>query len=145
MSQFGSGIFVGGNSGNSFLPSGYSSSSYDSMKDKGAFDYDIDFGQKKEKSRYSKFSDALAAANKYKSETDYKAEKESKEKSNRAAQRNTLKLDDNTSVMEGYTDPGFRLEGVKGRSVLGTVGALVSPFAPITGQAIGAVGGLTGI
>ena len=90
-------------------------------------------------------NDALAAANKYKSETDYKAEKESKEKSNRAAQRNTLKLDDNTSVMEGYTDPGFRLEGVKGRSVLGTVGALVSPFAPITGQAIGAVGGLTGI
>ena len=96
-------------------------------------------------SRRNKFREALMAASKYKSQTDYKAEKESKEKEKRAAQRNTLKLDDNTSVMEGYTDPGFRLEGVKGRSVLGTVGALVSPFAPITGQAIGAVGGLTGI
>lgn len=92
----------------------------------------------------NKFREALMAASKYKSETDYKAEKESKEKEKRAAQRNTMKIDDNTSVMEGYTDPGFRVEGVKGRSLLGTVGAVVTPFAPLTGQAIGAVGNLTG-
>jgi hypothetical protein len=95
-------------------------------------------------SRRNKFREALMAASKYKSETDYKAEKESKEKEKRAAQRNTMKIDDNTSVMEGYTDPGFRVEGVKGRSLLGTVGAVVTPFAPLTGQAIGAVGNLTG-
>jgi hypothetical protein len=92
----------------------------------------------------NKFREALMAASKYKSETDYKAEKESKEKEKRAAQRNTMKIDDNTSVMEGYTDPGFTLQGQKGRSLLGTVGAVVTPFAPLTGQAIGAVGNLTG-
>jgi len=92
----------------------------------------------------NKFREALMAASKYKSETDYKAEKESEEKEKRAAQRNTMKISDDASVMEGYTDPGFTLQGQKGRSILGTVGAVVTPFAPLTGQAIGAVGNLTG-
>ena len=92
----------------------------------------------------NKFREALMAASKYKSETDYKAEKESEEKEKRAAQRNTMKISDDASVMEGYTDPGFTLQGQKGRSLLGTVGAVVTPFAPLTGQAIGAVGNLTG-
>ncbi len=92
----------------------------------------------------NKFREALMAASKYKSETDYKAEKESEEKEKRAAQRNTMKISDDASVMEGYTDPGFRIEGQKGRSLLGTVGAAITPFAPLTGQAIGAVGNLTG-
>ena len=94
--------------------------------------------------RRNKFREALMAASKYKSETDYKAEKESEEKEKRAAQRNTMKISDDASVMEGYTDPGFTLQGQKGRSLLGTVGAVVTPFAPLTGQAIGAVGNLTG-
>ena len=94
--------------------------------------------------RRNKFREALMAASKYKSETDYKAEKESEEKEKRAAQRNTMKISDDASVMEGYTDPGFTLQGQKGRSILGTVGAVVTPFAPLTGQAIGAVGNLTG-
>ena len=55
-----------------------------------------------------------------------------------------MKISDDASVMEGYTDPGFTLQGQKGRSLLGTVGAVVTPFAPLTGQAIGAVGNLTG-
>jgi len=92
----------------------------------------------------NRFRDALMAASKYKSETDYKAEKESEEKEKKANQRNTMKISDDASVMEGYTDPGFTLQGQKGRSILGTVGAVVTPFAPLTGQAIGAVGNLTG-
>ena len=92
----------------------------------------------------NKFREALMAASKYKSETDYKAEKEAEIKEKKANQRNTMKISDDASVMEGYTDPGFTLQGQKGRSLLGTVGAVVTPFAPLTGQAIGAVGNLTG-
>ena len=92
----------------------------------------------------NRFRDALMAASKYKSETDYKAEKEAEIKEKKANQRNTMKISDDASVMEGYTDPGFTLQGQKGRSILGTVGAVVTPFAPLTGQAIGAVGNLTG-
>ena len=94
--------------------------------------------------RRNKFREALMAASKYKSETDYKAEKEAEIKEKKANQRNTMKISDDASVMEGYTDPGFTLQGQKGRSILGTVGAVVTPFAPLTGQAIGAVGNLTG-
>ncbi len=144
MSQFGSGIFVGGNSGNSFMPSG--SSSYDYMEGIGAFDNkkEIDFGQKKEKSRYSKFSDALASANAYRQKTKEKAEIEDSVKNKDGKETKGFKISPDTTVVEGYMDPGYTIPGQKGRSVLGTVGALVSPFAPITGQAIGAVGGLTG-
>ena len=92
----------------------------------------------------NRFRDALMAASKYKSQTDYNAEKESEIKEKKANQRNTMKISDDASVMEGYTDPGFTLQGQKGRSILGTVGAVVTPFAPLTGQAIGAVGNLTG-
>jgi len=94
--------------------------------------------------RRNKFREALMAASKYKSETDYKAEKESEEKEKRAAQRNTMKISDDASVMEGYTDPGFTLQGQKGRSILGPVGAAVGVFNPALGAGIGAVGNLTG-
>ena len=92
----------------------------------------------------NKFREALMAASKYKSETDYKAKKESEEKEKRAAQRNTMKISDDASVMEGYTDPGFTLQGQKGRSILGPVGAAVGVFNPALGAGIGAVGNLTG-
>lgn len=145
MSQFGSGIFVGGNSSNSFLPSG--GSSYDSMKAIGAFDNEkeIDFGQKKQ-SRYSRFSDALASANAYKQKAKDEAiiDASIKGKDDDKGTKG-FKISPDTTVVEGYMDPGYTIPGQKGRSLLGTVGAFVSPFAPITGQAIGAVGGLTGI
>ena len=57
----------------------------------------------------NKFREALMAASKYKSQTDYKAEKEAEEKEKKAAQRTTMKISDDASVMEGYTDPGFTL------------------------------------
>jgi len=94
--------------------------------------------------RRNKFREALMAASKYKSETDYKAEKEAEIKEKKANQRNTMKISDDASVMEGYTDPGFTLQGQKGRSILGPVGAAVGVFNPALGAGIGAVGNLTG-
>ena len=94
------------------------------------------------RTRKDKFRDALVAASKYKDQTDYKARKEAKEKA--AAQRQTMKISDDISVMEGYTDPGFTLEGQKGRSILGPVGAAVGVFNPGLGAGISAVGNLTG-
>ena len=93
-------------------------------------------------SRKNKFRDALMAASKYKDQTDYKARKEAQEKEK--AQTATMKISDDISVMEGYRDPGFTLEGQKGRSILGPVGAAVGVFNPAVGAGISAVGNLTG-
>ena len=90
----------------------------------------------------NKFRDPLIAASKYKDQTDYKARKEAKEKA--AAERKTMKISDDISVMEGYTDPGFTLQGQQGRSLLGPVGAAVGVFNPGLGAGISAVGNLTG-
>ena len=90
----------------------------------------------------NKFRDALVAASKYKDQTDYKARKEAKEKA--AAERQTMKISDDISVMEGYTDPGFTLQGQQGGSLLGPVGAAVGVFNPGLGAGISAVGNLTG-
>jgi len=92
----------------------------------------------------NKFRDALVAASKYKDQTDYKARKEAEEKEKQAAQRQTMKISDDISVMEGYTDPGFTLQGQQGRSLLGPVGAAVGVFNPAVGAGISAVGNLTG-
>ena len=92
--------------------------------------------------RRNRFRDALVAASKYKDQTDYKARKEAKEKA--AAERQTMKISDDISVMEGYTDPGFTLQGQQGRSLLGPVGAAVGVFNPGLGAGISAVGNLTG-
>ena len=92
----------------------------------------------------NKFRDALIAASKYKDQTDYKARKEAEEKEKQAAQRQTMKISDDISVMEGYTDPGFTLQGQQGRSLLGPVGAAVGVFNPAVGAGISAVGNLTG-
>ena len=94
------------------------------------------------KPRRNRYRDAVDAASKFKDTTDYKARKEAKEKE--AAQRATMKISDDISVMEGYTDPGFTLEGQKGRSILGPVGAAVGVFNPGLGAGISAVGNLTG-
>ena len=94
--------------------------------------------------RKNKFRDALVAASKYKDQTDYKARKQAEEKEKQAAQRQTMKISDDISVMEGYTDPGFTLQGQQGRSLLGPVGAAVGVFNPGLGAGISAVGNLTG-
>ena len=94
------------------------------------------------KSRRNRYRDAVDAASKFKDTTDYKARKEAKE--NQAAQRQTMKISDDISVMEGYTDPGFTLEGQKGTrgGILGTIGSAVGGYAfgPLGGQIGGAIG-----
>ena len=92
----------------------------------------------------NKFRDALMAASKYKQQTDYKAQKEAQEKEKAAAQRQTMKISDDVSVMEGYTDPGFTVQGQQGRSLLGPIGAAVGIFNPMVGAGISAAGNLTG-
>ena len=94
--------------------------------------------------RKNKFRDALVAASKYKDQTDYKARKEAEEKEKQAAQRQTMKISDDISVMEGYTDPGFTLQGQQGTSLLGPIGAAVGIFNPMVGAGISAAGNLTG-
>ena len=94
------------------------------------------------KPRRNRYRDAVDAASKFKDTTDYKARKEAKEKE--AAQRQTMKISDDISVMEGYTDPGFTLEGQKGTrgGILGTIGSAVGGYAfgPLGGQIGGAIG-----
>ena len=94
--------------------------------------------------RYSKFSDALAAAAKYRQKAKDKAIIEKKVKDDDDG-TSGFKISDDAFVVEGYRDPGYTIPGQQGTSILGTVGAGLTPFFPVTGQAIGAVGSLTGI
>jgi hypothetical protein len=140
------GIFVG-SGGTSFTQPGLGSGSSFGIDYEDYPTYDINYGQKKEKSRYSKFSDALASASAYRDRAKDKAIIDASVGKNKDDDKGTkgFKISPDTTVVEGYMDPGYTIPGQKGRSLLGTVGAFVSPFAPITGQAIGAVGNLTGI
>ena len=55
-------------------------------------------------------------------------------------QRGSFKVSDDTTVMPGYTDPGFTLQGVQGRSFGGLIGT-------VAGAALGGplgVGAMTG-
>ena len=112
---------------------------YDAFKDSPQVDYNP---PEKKKTRKDRYRDAVDAATKFKDTTDYKARREAKEKE--AAQRQTMKISDDISVMEGYTDPGFTLEGQKGTrgGKLGTVGSAVGGYAfgPLGGQIGGAIG-----
>ena len=96
------------------------------------------------KPRRNRFRDAVDAASKFKSTTDYKARKEAKEKENARAQRATMKISDDISVMEGFTDEPFTLQGQKGTrgGILGTVGSAVGGYfgGPLGGQIGGAIG-----
>ena len=99
-------------------------------------------GSSKSGGKRNRFRDAVDAASKFKSTTDYKARKEAKEKE--AAQRQTMKIADDISVMEGYTDPGFTLQGQQGTRgrILGGIGSAVGGF--IGGPVGGQVGGMIG-
>lgn len=102
------------------------------------------FSGTQKRTRKDKFRDALEAATKFKSQTDYKAKKEADEKENAAASRATLKVAPDISVMEGYTDPGFVIqgqEGTRGR-ILGGIGSAIGGYAfgPLGGQVGGMIG-----
>ena len=103
------------------------------------------FKTSEKKSRYNKFSDALAAAAGYKQKARAEAEAK-KDVEDEDDEKNTqgFKISPDATVIEGYRDPGYTIAGQPGRSFLGPLGNAVSIFAPVTGQAISAVGGLTG-
>ena len=96
------------------------------------------------KPRRNRFRDAVDAASKFKETTDYKARKEAKEKESARAQRATMKIADDISVMEGFTDEPFTIQGQKGTrgGILGTVGSAVGGYfgGPLGGQIGGAIG-----
>ena len=100
------------------------------------------------KPRRNRFRDAVEAASKFKDTTDYKARKEAKEKQNARAQRATMKIADDISVMEGFTDEPFTIQGQKGTrgGILGTIGSAVggAAFGPLGGQIGGAIGSCFG-
>ena len=100
------------------------------------------------KPRRNRYRDAVDAASKFKDTTDYKARKEAKEKQNARAQRATMKISDDISVMEGFTDEPFTFqgqEGTRGR-VLGGIGSAVGGYfgGPLGGQIGGTIGSAFG-
>ena len=98
--------------------------------------------------RYARFSEGLrrAAAYKDKKAAENEADKEDEDETKTdTVGPKGFKIGNDATVVTGYRDPGFRIEGQKGRSILGAVGAGLTPFFPVTGQAIGAVGSLTGL
>ena len=100
------------------------------------------------KPRRNRYRDAVDAASKFKDTTDYKARKEAKEKENARAQRATMKISDDISVMEGFTDEPFTFqgqEGTRGR-ILGGIGSAVGGYfgGPLGGQIGGTIGSAFG-
>ena len=95
-------------------------------------------------SRRKRYRDAYDAASKFREQTDYKANKEAKAKEDARAQRATMKIADDISVMEGFTDEPFTLQGQKGTrgGILGGIGSAVGGYfrGPLGGQIGGAIG-----
>ena len=96
--------------------------------------------------RMQKFGQALekAAAYKQQKELDAEVGKE-KDKDNEMVGPKGFKIGSDSTVVTGYRDPGFKLAGVQGRSLLGPIGAGVGIFNPALGKGISAVGSLTGL
>ena len=97
--------------------------------------------------RYAKFGKAFEAASNYRMKRQAENQVDAAMgKKNDDDEKNTqgFKIAPDATVVEGYRDPGYTIPGQKGGGILGTIGAAITPFAPITGQAIGGVGGVTG-
>ena len=100
--------------------------------------------------RMNKFSKALQAAAAYKkkrqaeNEADAEVGKNGKDDDDVVGPKG-FKIGSDSTVVTGYRDPGFTLQGVQGRSLLGPIGAGVGIFNPALGKGISAVGSLTGL
>ena len=98
--------------------------------------------------RMQRITEALekAAAYKQQKEVDAEVEKE-KDNDNEMVGPKGFKVGTDSTVVTGYTDPGFELAGVPGQGILGPVGAALSVFpkTAMVGRAVGAVGSLTGL
>ena len=99
------------------------------------------------KGSYAKFGKAFEAASKYKRKREAENQVDAAMGKSNDDEKNTqgFKISPDATVVEGYRDKGFTVQGQKGGGILGTIGAAVTPFFPITGQVIGGVGGVTGI
>ena len=97
--------------------------------------------------RYEKFGKALEAASNYKKKKEAENQVDAAMGKSNDDEKNTqgFKISPDATVVEGYRDKGFTVQGQKGGGILGTIGAAVTPFFPITGQVIGGVGVVTGI
>ena len=98
--------------------------------------------------RYARFSEGLrrAAAYKEKKAAENEADKEDDDETKTdTVGPKGFKIGNDATVVTGYRDPGFKLAGVQGRSLLGPIGAGVGIFNPALGKGISAVGSLTGL
>ena len=142
--------FIGGplpNLGSNNSSSGVLTSVFDTVKNNpGKKEGDV--GDIKRPQRMQKFTEALekAAAYKQQKEVDAEIDKE-KDDDNEMVGPKGFKIGTDSTVVTGYTDPGFTLAGQQGRSILGPVGAALSVFpkTAMVGRAVGAVGSLTGL
>ena len=99
--------------------------------------------------RMRKFGQALEAAANYKkkkaAENEADAEMGKNNDEDDVVGPKGFKISNDATVVTGYRDPGFTLQGVQGRSLLGPIGAGVGIFNPALGRGISAVGSLTGL
>ena len=127
------------------IPSGPSSvgqSSYGgATSDVGSIFADLN---KKEKdssrpTRVQKFAEAVDKSLKYKEQKKIDAEVgTAKDKDSDAVGPKGFKVSPDTTVVSGYTDPGFTLAGQKGRSFGGLIGTLGGAAIGLANPAIGA-------
>ena len=97
------------------------------------------------KGRFSGIFDAINENLKAKDEISYAAQEQRKTAKELASayKRGSTKISDDATVVEGYQDPGFTLQGQQGRSfggLIGTVGGAIvgSAFGnPMMGANIG--------
>tara|TARA_R100000322_G_scaffold105285_1_gene67073 strand:+ start:109 stop:489 length:381 start_codon:yes stop_codon:yes gene_type:complete len=98
--------------------------------------------------KMERITEALEKAAAYKKQKEVDAEIDSKEDDtdNEMVGPKGFKVGSDSTVVTGYTDPGFTLQGVQGQGILGPVGAALSVFpkTAMIGRAVGAVGSLTG-
>ncbi len=143
--------YIGGplpNLGSNNSSSGVLTSIFDNVKNNpGKKEGNV--GDIKRPQRMQKFTEALEKAAAYKKQKEVDAEIDSKEDDtdNEMVGPKGFKVGSDSTVVTGYTDPGFTLAGQEGRSLLGPVGAALSVFpkTAMLGRAVGAVGSLTGL
>ncbi len=103
---------------------------------------DDGIGDTKRPTRMQKFAEAVDKSLKYKEQKEIDAEVETdKDKDKDAVGPKGFKVSPDTTVVSGYTDPGFTLRGQKGRSFGGLIGTLGGAAIGLANPAIGATMG----
>jgi len=105
-----------------------------------AFKQADDFQSSRRKRRDMGIFDALNENIKAKDSISFQANEQRKTAKELAEgyKKGSTKISDDTTVVEGYTDPGFTLQGVQGRSFGGLIG---TGLGAVAGGIIGGPGG----